>query len=452
MWDTNRVWSSLSSDIPYAGASLAFGTTYYWKAMTWSNDGSSSPYCSAQTFKTTTRPTSFSGVAVSTHSIMWTWHDNCNDACSYEVYAGTSALSGALGQDTTSWQEKGLISNTRYTRHVRITGPDGELSSDAGTRYTLANPPQNLTALADDIGDHRVTLQWSGEGGSRFGVARSSSSGTGPWTWIAGWPDNITRSAYTDEDAIFANTTYWYRVRGYNGDGIATTPTAVISVLTKPDVTAPLPPVITISLLPGETGIRRNGTIIIGGSANGEPELVISRVKVFDQDGNELTLGVEQIDVRIGWTDGIISGYIIIGDIKKHYPMVTAITIQVEIEDDNGAGYHFFVTGQSNALAISGESIRLNAYENLINPINGDRTYIRIELVEDCNVTLRVCNLAGDTVRTIINSQPMYAGVHTGSTWDGRNEQGDNVASGIYLLYLDAGGRKQWKKVAVIKE
>ncbi len=50
MWDSGKVTSSSSSDISYAGSTLSWGSTYYWKVMTWDNNGGQGPYCSEQTF------------------------------------------------------------------------------------------------------------------------------------------------------------------------------------------------------------------------------------------------------------------------------------------------------------------------------------------------------------------------------------------------------------------
>ncbi|MGB2768765.1 MAG: T9SS type A sorting domain-containing protein, partial [Candidatus Zixiibacteriota bacterium] len=36
-------------------------------------------------------------------------------------------------------------------------------------------------------------------------------------------------------------------------------------------------------------------------------------------------------------------------------------------------------------------------------------------------------------------------------TWDGTNESGEEIASGVYLLHVDIGGRSQIHKVAKVK-
>lgn len=50
MWDSGKISDSSSSDISYNGATLAEGTTYYWKVKTWDNHDAEGPYCSEQTF------------------------------------------------------------------------------------------------------------------------------------------------------------------------------------------------------------------------------------------------------------------------------------------------------------------------------------------------------------------------------------------------------------------
>ncbi len=75
-------------------------------------------------------------------------------------------------------------------------------------------------------------------------------------------------------------------------------------------------------------------------------------------------------------------------------------------------------------------------YDNYPNPFN-PQTTIKFEIPEDAFITVDIYNIAGSKIRTLVNS-PYKAGEHT-ATWDGRNDNGDNVSSGTYLYKFRAG-------------
>ena len=87
-------------------------------------------------------------------------------------------------------------------------------------------------------------------------------------------------------------------------------------------------------------------------------------------------------------------------------------------------------------------------YQNYPNPFNPETT-IRYALPREEPVTLQVFNIRGQAVRTLVD-EPVKAGYHS-LIWDGRNETGQAVASGIYFVQLQAGSYHQTRKLALIK-
>jgi len=84
-------------------------------------------------------------------------------------------------------------------------------------------------------------------------------------------------------------------------------------------------------------------------------------------------------------------------------------------------------------------------YPNPFNPV----THINFSLPEDCQVSLRVYNILGELVKTLVSGE-MFAGTYT-ALWDGTNEYGDNVASGIYFSRLVAGDKAAVRKMMLVK-
>ena len=64
-------------------------------------------------------------------------------------------------------------------------------------------------------------------------------------------------------------------------------------------------------------------------------------------------------------------------------------------------------------------------------------------------MSLKVYNVAGELVRTLAN-EARPAGPYT-MTWDGRDSNGANVASGVYFYRLVAGDFTQTRKMVLLK-
>jgi hypothetical protein len=87
-------------------------------------------------------------------------------------------------------------------------------------------------------------------------------------------------------------------------------------------------------------------------------------------------------------------------------------------------------------------------HPNYPNPFN-PTTNISFALPIDSKVSLKLYNVAGQLVRTLVN-ETMPAGNHT-VTWDGSNSNGEKVASGIYFYKLNAGDFSKTMKMVMTK-
>ena len=73
--------------------------------------------------------------------------------------------------------------------------------------------------------------------------------------------------------------------------------------------------------------------------------------------------------------------------------------------------------------------------QNYPNPFNSS-TEVRYELPTSGHVSLVIFNITGQTIRALVN-EPKLAGYHS-ILWDGRDQSGNEVASGIYIYCLSA--------------
>ena len=85
---------------------------------------------------------------------------------------------------------------------------------------------------------------------------------------------------------------------------------------------------------------------------------------------------------------------------------------------------------------------------NYPNPFNPSTT-IRYELGQDALVTLKIYNTLGEEVATLVNEY-QTAGAKS-VVWNGRNQPGSQVASGIYLYRLTAGSVVKSERMLLMK-
>ena len=86
-----------------------------------------------------------------------------------------------------------------------------------------------------------------------------------------------------------------------------------------------------------------------------------------------------------------------------------------------------------------------NAVPNPANP----QTTIRFSIPRDENVMLQIYNLSGQQVKTLHQGW-VEAGAYQ-SAWDGTDDAGASVASGVYLYTLQAGSFFEAKKLTLLK-
>ena len=90
---------------------------------------------------------------------------------------------------------------------------------------------------------------------------------------------------------------------------------------------------------------------------------------------------------------------------------------------------------------------------NFPNPFNPE-TWIPYHLAKDANVTLHIYAMNGTLVRTLTlghQAAGMYQNRSRAAYWDGKNEFGEKVASGVYFYTLTAGDFSATRKMLIMK-
>ena len=87
--------------------------------------------------------------------------------------------------------------------------------------------------------------------------------------------------------------------------------------------------------------------------------------------------------------------------------------------------------------------------QNFPNPFNPDTT-IGYELAESADVTLQIYNVVGQVVRTLVAAEPQSVGRYQ-VRWDGMDDRGTPVSSGIYFYQISAGKFQDVRKLMLLK-
>ena len=88
-------------------------------------------------------------------------------------------------------------------------------------------------------------------------------------------------------------------------------------------------------------------------------------------------------------------------------------------------------------------------YQPTPNPFN-PRTTVSFDIAVAGSVYLRVYDSAGRLVRTILNGAPFEPGTYH-EIWNGKDQNGSSVASGVYHVRFEAPGKVETRSVTLIR-
>ena len=131
-------------------------------------------------------------------------------------------------------------------------------------------------------------------------------------------------------------------------------------------------------------------------------------------------------------------------------PGYVADTVSVDI--DYGTEITLDFALQPNPTAVADFPVEVprvfELQQNYPNPFNPETT-IRYRLPETARVELVIFNSVGQRIRTLVRKM-QRAGAYA-VRWDGRNEAGEAVASGVYLVRFTAGSVVQSRKMVLVR-
>jgi len=88
--------------------------------------------------------------------------------------------------------------------------------------------------------------------------------------------------------------------------------------------------------------------------------------------------------------------------------------------------------------------------QNFPNPFNPSTTF-RYSIKQQGPVCLKIYNVAGQLVRTLVNETQLPRPEGFTFTWNGTNDSGGPVSSGIYFYQLTTTGFSRTRKLVLLK-
>ena len=86
--------------------------------------------------------------------------------------------------------------------------------------------------------------------------------------------------------------------------------------------------------------------------------------------------------------------------------------------------------------------------QNYPNPFNAE-TQIRFSIPSSGQVDLNIYNMLGQSVRVLVDEN-LPAGEHQ-ALWNGTDQQGRNLASGVYFYRLEVGGMHEVRRMVLLR-
>jgi uncharacterized surface anchored protein len=320
--------------------------------------------------------------------------------------------------------------------YVPAVYPDTVVVPDGGNvvdiDLVMTPPLPNDGVISGTVTDDSTGLPI--EGASLIAIGQH----TGPWHHF------IIRRAFTDTngDYLFDNLPHipfkiHTHAEGYVGEFYDNVHSYWDADPVTPDAAG-----INVGLTPREDpGIRS----IVGKIVNPDGEMVDGAIVYLMSEGQIVDAVNSDAEGYYGFTNlqpGIyeVSVFTPYGEASYYNP------IELVFSDYAGADIVVAVTSVDENTELLPERSALG--QNYPNPFNAQTT-ISIDLQSTSNVELSVYNIVGQKITTLLNGQ-MTAGEHT-VIWDGHDNSGHEVASGIYYYKLSTDKHNETKRMTLLK-
>jgi len=457
--------STATSTVSVASAtvpSLSENTTYYFAVRALNGDSILTSYSNIVSTKTLFAsvpgtPTLLATV-LGVSSITWNWVDVSSETA-YRIALATDTTTSValLTQNATQYTETALSTNTAYARVLIASNNIGASTSSSKTAYAFAAPPTNF--MASQVFISSMNFSWNANtnpSGTVYRVSYWQATGSTSTAEVTSTTHTLT--------SLGGGNTYYFYLQAKNGDAVLTNPTVTASSVTLPAVAVSrsAPPSsstsITFSPAPGDVVVDipagtfsdavtvtvQTPTTVPSPTSPTASMRASGVVAEIFLDKSLTTL--KEVTVTMNYRDSDVSGL----DENKlaiaHYDSARSVWVPLEsvpdpVNNKVTAYTRSFSIFEIMELAAQSTLNSVKVFPNPFIPSNGHFRITFSSLPNDAKLT--VYALSGEKLRQLSANASGLA------FWDGKNIAGQDVASGIYLVYIEGGGSNRTLKLGV---
>ena len=178
-------------------------------------------------------PTMLAPAALGVSSVQWNWSDNSHNETGFNLRrtADNGAIVLALAANTTFYRQTGLTPNAAQRAYAQAFNSATTVNGgNSSVIYTLANPPTGTAVTIRS--SNTATLAWNANGNPAGTEYRLQGATSVPLLALAS--ESTTTATTISFNTLTPDTTWFFRVRARNANGVNSAFDATVSTLTLP--------------------------------------------------------------------------------------------------------------------------------------------------------------------------------------------------------------------------